>query len=83
MLEEFHAMVTFFGEDPHLVTTSDIFNIFSQFLEKFEVMMMVVVVTVVVVVIMVEMVIVIVVVVVVLVVRMSVCVTDAMKTTNN
>ena len=36
-MEEFNAMVTFFGEDPSLVTTTDIFNIFHNFVDKFEV----------------------------------------------
>jgi hypothetical protein len=36
-MEEFCAMVQYFGEDPHIVTTADVFNIFYSFLEKFEV----------------------------------------------
>ena len=35
--EEFSAMVTYFGEDPRLVTTADIFSIFHLFIDKFEV----------------------------------------------
>ncbi|KAK7502340.1 hypothetical protein BaRGS_00006293, partial [Batillaria attramentaria] len=35
-MEEFANMVAFFGEDPHEVSTSDIFSIFYDFVTKFE-----------------------------------------------
>ena len=34
---EFEQMVQYFGEDPKVVDTSDIFSVFSQFVFKFEV----------------------------------------------
>lgn len=35
-MEEFANMVSFLGEDPHEVSTSDIFTIFYDFVTKFE-----------------------------------------------
>ncbi|XP_025104786.1 delphilin-like isoform X2 [Pomacea canaliculata] len=35
-MHDFSTMVSFFGEDPRLVTTSDVFSIFHDFIEKFE-----------------------------------------------
>ena len=36
-LQVFTAMVQYFGEDPKLITTCDMFGIFAEFMNKFEV----------------------------------------------
>ena len=36
-LNEYHAMITYFGEDPNSSYTGEIFTIFATFVAKFEV----------------------------------------------